>query len=317
MATGKVAVVDHAGVLNAIDPAQAIERVQEGFVHFATGEWTMPPKIYVQSPPGGDFRAMPAMGGGTAILKWVTSFPDNPVLGLPTVTGIVVVSDASNGEPLALVDARAVTALRTGASAAIAARVLARSDAASAGIVGCGLHGAWTARCLKEIGYEEGVCFDIDGAHAESLASELGWDVGPLEAALACDVITTVTPGKKPVVRAADIRPGIHINALGADGSGKAEMEVQAVASCKIFVDEWEQASHGGEITGAFEKGLVTRDSVTELGSVLLGEAEGRISDEESTLFDSTGLAIQDLAIVRALIELLDSGALQVPSISL
>lgn len=317
MGADGVAVIDHEQVLASISPARAISLVHDAFLRFARDEWVMPPKVYLTSPNGGDFRAMPSMGGGLAILKWITSFPDNPARGLPTVTGIVLVSDASNGEPIAMVDARAVTALRTGASAAVATRALARSDATHAGLIGSGLHGAWAARCLAEVGFRDGICFDVDAARATELAGELGWSSGSLEEALGCDVVTLVTPGKQPVVRAADIRPGTHYNALGADGSGKAEMEVAAVAACRVFVDEWEQASHGGEITGAVSRGLVARKDVDELGKVLAGEVSGRSAANQSTLFDSTGLAIQDLAIVRGLIDLLEEGRLQTHKVSL
>src|SRR6185312_1509120 len=117
-----IPVLDHDAVLLAVSPGEAIERVREAFVSFARGEWEMPPKIYLPSPPNGDFRAMPVRGEGLAILKWITSFPGNPRRGLPTVTGLVAVSDADTGEPLALLDARAVTALRTGAAAVVAAQ---------------------------------------------------------------------------------------------------------------------------------------------------------------------------------------------------
>jgi ornithine cyclodeaminase/alanine dehydrogenase-like protein (mu-crystallin family) len=277
----------------------------------------MPPKVYLESPSGGDFRAMPARGDGIALLKWVTSFPDNPARGLPTVTGIILVSDSSTGEPLALVDARAVTALRTGASAAVATSALARGSAATAGLVGCGLHGAWAARCLKEEGFSSGVCSDADPGRAQELADELGWSSGTVAEALECDVVTLVTPGRTPIVTTTDLHPGSHINALGADGPGKAELDIEAVAACSVFCDEWSQASHGGEITGAVEMGLVDRAQVTELGEVLTGEAAGRTSDDEVTLFDSTGLAIQDLAIVRALLDRLDAGELRPSTISL
>src|ERR671937_1562810 len=112
-----IPIFDHDTVFAAVTPGEAIERVRDGFVSFARDEWQMPAKVYLPSPPNGDFRAMPVRGEGLAALKWVTSFPGNPRRGLPTVTGVVLVSDADNGEPLALMDARAVTALRTGAAA--------------------------------------------------------------------------------------------------------------------------------------------------------------------------------------------------------
>src|SRR5687767_9012558 len=177
-------------VLSAISPGEAIERVRDGFVEYAGGEWVMPPKVYLDAAPNGDFRAMPAKGSGLAILKWVTSFPRNPAAGLPVVMGVICVSSSEDGELLALVDARAVTALRTGAVAAIAAQELAREDATSVGIVGCGLHGAWAARCLAAAEYGPGVCFDPDPEAAGALAGELGWQVGGREEALGSDVLT-------------------------------------------------------------------------------------------------------------------------------
>ena len=302
---------DHDTVLAAVAPVEAIERVRDAFVRHASGEWTMPPKVYLDSPPGGDFRAMPAAGSGLAILKWVTSFPGNRDRGLPVVMGVICVSDAATGEPIALVDARAVTALRTGAVAAVAAQELAREDAATAGIVGCGLHGTWAARCLAAAEYGPGVCYDPDPDRAGSLAGELGWEAGAREDALACDVVTCVTPGSEPVVRVEDLRAGLHLSMLGADGPGKAEAEPAAVARCALFCDEWEQASHGGELTGAVQAGLVSEDSVTELGGVLTGMAPGRTDDAAITLFDSTGLAIQDLAMCHAVLEAARAGVVK------
>jgi alanine dehydrogenase len=290
-------------VLAAVSPLEAIERVRDGFVRHAAGEWQMPSKVYLDAPPNGDFRAMPARGSGLAIVKWVSSFPGNPERGLPVVNGVICVSSDQDAQPLALIDTRAVTALRTGAVAAVAAQELARPDASSVGIVGCGLHGAWAARCLAAAEYGPGVCFDPDPDRAGALAGELGWEAGSREDALACDVVTCVTPGHEPVVFASDLRPGLHLSMLGADGPGKAEAEVDAVAQCALFCDEWQQASHGGELTGAVEAGLVREDQVTEIGEVLTGMAPGRASDDAITLFDSTGLAIQDLAICHAVLE--------------
>jgi alanine dehydrogenase len=304
-------------VFAAISPSEAIECVREGFVEYAAGQWQMPPKIYLEAPPGGDFRAMPARGGGLAILKWVTSFPRNPQAGLPVVMGMICVSSADDGEPVALVDVRSVTALRTGAVAALAAQELAREDARSVGIVGCGLHGAWAARCLAAAEYGPGVCYDPDPEAAGRLAGELDWEAGSREDALACDVVTCVTPGSEPVVLESDLRPGLHLNMLGADGPGKAEAETGAVAKAELFCDEWEQASHGGELTGAVEAGLVTHDDVRQLGDVLTGDAPGRSGVDAITLFDSTGLAIQDLAICLALVSAHRAGSMSTTTVRL
>jgi ornithine cyclodeaminase/alanine dehydrogenase-like protein (mu-crystallin family) len=313
----EIPVLSYQSVLDAVSPTVAIDRVREALIRFHAGEWAMPPKVYLESPPFGDFRAMPALGDGLALLKWVTSFPGNPEHGLPTVTGVICLSDAGDGEPLMLLDARSVTALRTGAVAAVAARALARPEGRTVGIIGCGLHGAWAARCLAAAGYGPGVCYDPRAAAAQALAGELDWDIGPRESALRCQVVCCVTPGAEIVVDAGDLRPGLHLNMLGADGPGKAEASIGAVASCALFCDEWEQASHGGELTGAVEAGLVSPEQVTELGAVLAGAAPGRPGPEAVTLFDSTGLAIQDLAVASAALEAWRAGGVEAQTVSL
>jgi ornithine cyclodeaminase/alanine dehydrogenase-like protein (mu-crystallin family) len=317
----KIPVLDHDGVLGAVSPVEAIERVRDGFVSFAREEWHMPPKVYLPSPPHGDFRAMPVRGEGLAILKWVTSFPGNPRRGLPTVTGVVLVSDAGTGEPLAMLDARAVTALRTGAAAAVAAQELAHEDARTVGLIGCGLHGMWVARCLADAEYGPGVCFDPDPDAAGVVAGDLDWEVGDLAEALSCDVVCTVTPGAEAVIDNGSLRAGQHLNLLGADGPGKAEATVDAIgrvlAEGRLFCDEWEQASHGGELTGAVAAGIVRREDVTELGAVCAGLAPGRDGPADITLFDSTGLAIQDLAIALGALEALRAGTVKAQSVSL
>lgn len=304
-------------ILRAITPQRATECVRDAFVRHHNGEWQMPAKVYLTNEPHGDFRAMPASGDGIAILKWVTSFPDNRTKGLPVVVGVILVSDATTGEWQALVDGTAVTALRTGAAAAVATRALARNDAATVGLIGCGLHGAWAGRCLVAEGYTDGVCADADDEAAKRIADELGWRKGTTSEALNCDVVTLVTPGHDPIVTERHLREGLHVNALGADGPGKAEVEPEAVAACRLFCDEWAQASHGGELTGAVSRGLIGRIDVTDLGAVLTGRAEGRRRPADITLFDSTGLAIQDLALVVELMRLHEAGRLDAGSVEL
>jgi alanine dehydrogenase len=312
-----IPVLDHDAVLAAVSPAQAIERVRMALLRHHAGNWRMPAKVYLESPPYGDFRAMPALGDGLALLKWITSFPGNPHRGLPTVTGVVCLSDATCGELLMLLDARSVTALRTGAVAAVATRALARPEARAAGIIGCGLHGAWAARCLAAAGYGPGVCFDPCAQAARARAAELGWQAGSREQAAACEIVTCVTPGAEPVLDAGDLRPGQHLNLLGADGPGKAEMTLAALERCALFCDELEQASHGGELAGALTAGVVAPAQVGELGAVLAGEHPGRPGPEAITLFDSTGLAIQDLAVACAALEAYRAGRVQAQTVQL
>jgi alanine dehydrogenase len=313
----EVPVIDAQGVLAAVSPRAAIERTRVAFERHAAGEWEMPAKVYLDSPPHGDFRAMPARGDGLALLKWVTSFPHNPQRGLPVVTGALLLSSAETGELVAIVDCASITSLRTGAGAAVSAQALARNDARSVGLIGCGVNGGWAARCLAAAGYGPGVCFDPRREAAYGLAAELGWTAGSREDAAAQEVVVTVTPGSGPVLGAADLRPGQHIAALGADAHGKAEVEMGALERCRLFCDEWEQASSGGELSGPVAAGAVSRTDVTQIGDVIAGFAEGRGSDAEITLFDSTGLAIQDLGIAAAVHQAWRDGRVEAQAISL
>jgi alanine dehydrogenase len=283
----------------AVPPERAYDAVREAFVAHARGEWTMQPKLYVTNYPAGDFRAMPALGGGHALLKWVTSFPGNPVRGLPTVSGIVVLCDASTGLVEALLDAGAVTALRTGAAAALAVETLGVPGGLAA-VVGVGVNGRAAARNLKAVGREV-LLWDVELDRARAVAADLGVGVASsLAQALEADAVVTVTPGREILFRDGSLRPGQHVSLMGADGPGKAEIAVGEIARSHVFCDEWEQASHGGELAAAVEAGAIARADVTELGLVLTGDAEGRRGSDEITIFDSTGLAIQDLAVAAA-----------------
>jgi ornithine cyclodeaminase/alanine dehydrogenase-like protein (mu-crystallin family) len=298
----------------AVPPERALEAVREAFVAYARGEWSMPPKVYVPAYPAGDFRAMPALGAGHAALKWVTSFPGNPGRGLPTVTGLVLLSDASDGRLVAVFDAATVTALRTGAAAVLAAETLAVGSGPAA-VVGAGVNGRAAARTFVARGREV-LLWDVDEERARAAAEELGAGVAASrDEALAADAVVTVTPGHEVLFPTGSLRPGQHVSLMGADGPGKAEIAVEELIRTRVFCDDWEQASHNGELAHAVEAGRLARDGVTELGAVLSGDAEGRRSDEEITTFDSTGLAIQDLAIALAALERADE--LGLPSLEL
>jgi alanine dehydrogenase len=295
-----------AQVREAVSPERALEAVRDGFSAYARGEWKMPPKVYVPAYPAGDFRAMPALGAGHALLKWVTSFPGNPAQGLPTVTGLVLLSDASNGMPKALLDAGAVTALRTGAAAVLAAETLGRSDATTAAVIGAGVNGEAAARTFVARGHAV-TLWDVDGSRAQGVASRIGAGTAATrEEALAADLLVTVTPGREVVLGENSLRPGQHASLMGADGPGKAEIAVAELARVRVFCDDWEQASHNGDLVHAVEAGVMGRDDVSQLGDVLIGAAEGRTADGDITVFDSTGLAIQDLAIALAALERAD-----------
>jgi alanine dehydrogenase len=299
----------------AVSPGRAVEAVREGFMAYARGEWSMPPKVYVPAYPAGDFRAMPALGAGHALLKWVTSFPGNPALGLPTVTGLVLLSDASDGSLRAALDAGAVTALRTGAAAVLAAETLGRRDAETAAVIGAGVNGRAAAKTFLARGRSV-VLWDVDEHRARASADELGADLArSREEALAADLVVTVTPGHEILLPEGSLQPGQHVSLMGADGPGKAEIAVGELARVRVFCDDWEQASHNGDLVHAVTSGVLGRDDVVQLGDVLAGTAEGRRSDRDITIFDSTGLAIQDLAVALAAME--RAGDLDLPEIEI
>ena len=275
----------------------------------------MPPKVYVPAYPAGDFRAMPALGAGHALLKWVTSFPGNPARALPTVTGLVLLSDASDGSLRAALDAGAVTALRTGAAAVLAAETLGRQEAETAAVIGAGVNGRAAAKTFLARGRSV-MLWDVDEQRARAVADDLGADLASSrEEALAADLLVTVTPGHEILLPEGSLQPGQHVSLMGADGPGKAEIAVAELARIRVFCDDWEQASHNGELVHAVEAGAIARADVTELGTVLAGLAPGRESPGEITSFDSTGLAIQDLAIALAAME--RAGELDLPTLDL
>jgi ornithine cyclodeaminase/alanine dehydrogenase-like protein (mu-crystallin family) len=279
----------------------------------------------VTNYPAGDFRAMPALGAGHALLKWVTSFPGNPARGLPTVAGLVLLSNAETGELEAVLDAGAVTAIRTGAAAVLAAETLGRADARTAAVVGAGVNGRAAARTFLARGRDVAI-FDLDAVRAASAGEELGASVAAsLEEALAADLLVTVTPGHELLLGDGSLAAGQHVSLMGADGPGKAEIAPTELArthmfcddweqdgtelippKMRLFCDDWEQASHSGDLSGAVEAGLIQQKDVTQLGAVLAEESAGRQHDRDITVFDSTGLAIQDLAIALAALEAAD-----------
>jgi ornithine cyclodeaminase/alanine dehydrogenase-like protein (mu-crystallin family) len=275
----------------------------------------MPPKVYVPAYPAGDFRAMPALGAGHALLKWVTSFPGNPSRGLPTVTGLVLLSDASDGSLRAALDAGAVTALRTGAAAVLAAETLGRREAETTAVIGAGVNGRAAAKTFLARGRSV-MLWDVDDQRAREVADELGANLASSrEEALAADLLVTVTPGHEILLPEGSLEPGQHVSLMGADGPGKAEIAVAELVRIRVFCDDWEQASHNGELVHAVEAAAIARADVTELGTVLAGLAPGRESPGEITSFDSTGLAIQDLAIALAAME--RAGELDLPTLDL
>ncbi len=312
-----VPVFSAVDVKRAVSPHEAYDAVREAFLAHARGTWSMPPKVYVTNYPAGDFRAMPAIGGGHALLKWVTSFPGNPARGLPTVTGLVLLSDAENGRLLAVLDAGAVTALRTAAAAVLAADTLCRPGASSYAVVGCGANGAETVRMLVAHGTTP-LAWDVDASRLATIADRLGARIASsAEEALSSEVVVTVTPGFDVLFASGALQPGQHVSLMGADGPGKAEVAVEELRRAHLFCDDWEQARpRRRDSRRAVEAGrdhAGARDRARRRSSPVT--AEGRRSARDITLFDSTGLAIQDLAIAKT--ALAKAGDLELRTIDL
>jgi ornithine cyclodeaminase/alanine dehydrogenase len=295
-------ILTQSEVRSALTMEAAVSAVEAAFAAHARGETLMPAKVYLDLEKyDGDFRAMPSYAPGSAGVKWVNSHPRNPERhGLPTVLGMYILSDPATAQPLAVMDATWLTAARTGAAAGVAARHLARPGSGSVGFIGCGVQ-AHTALAALEVvfGKLEILAHDHHAEVAEEFAAQVGGRVATAPEACGCDIVCTATPSRHPVVERAWIRPGTHINALGADGPGKQELDPAILRDARVVIDDPHQAEGGGEINVPLARGeLALADVHATLGEVITGGKPGREGDE-ITVFDSTGLAIQDVAVAR------------------
>ena len=295
-----------------LDMSEVISVVEEAFREKCLGRVIMPPKLYlIFKEFNGDFRCMPAYikKFNIAGVKIVNVHPLNPrKYGLPTVMAVIELIDPLTGKPLALMDGTLITAYRTGAAGGIAIKYLARKDSKIIGMVASGtqartqLLAAYTILGRK---IELVKVYDIIREKAERFKREmedkLNINIEVVdsikEAVENVDILITTTPSRKPIVKAEWIKPGLHINAIGADAPGKEELDPQILKMSKIVVDDYEQAIHSGEINVPIAKGIISKEDIyAELGEIIAGLKPGRVSSEEITVFDSTGLAIQDVA---------------------
>lgn len=300
----KTRILTQSEVRSTMDIDQAVEAVEKAFIAHGRSETQMPSKVYLDLPRyDGDFRAMPAYFDSSAGIKWVNAHPNNPErYQLPAIMATYVLNDPANGAPLAIMDATFLTAARTGAAAAVATRHLARKDASTVGFVGCGVqaHTMYAAIGVVLSSFEV-LAYDRNRKSSERFIADIGAGrVVTLEEAAGCDVVCTATPSRVPVVLREWIRPGAHINAMGADAQGKQELESAILLDAKVVVDDWEQAGHSGEVNVPLSQGVLEPDGIYgTLGTICAGLKEGRTSDQEITVFDSTGLAVQDVALAR------------------
>ncbi|MCU4753703.1 ornithine cyclodeaminase family protein [Halobacteria archaeon AArc-curdl1] len=289
--------------------------VEDAFAAYEYGNAQMPAKSYIDLPQyNGDFRSMPAyMDAGewdAAGLKWVNVHPDNPnEYDLPTVMGTMIYSDPQTAFPLAIMDGTELTMKRTGAAAAVATDYLAVEDATSLGIVGAGVQSYTQLDAIAAVRpIEEVVVSDLDDERIKRFIDVYGDDFdvrsGSISEAGHCDVLSTVTPVTDPIVGLEDVGERTHINAMGADAEGKHELTDDLLQAARIVIDDHKQCTHSGEINVPYNDGVLTDDDIYgEIGQIVVGDKSGRDADTGVSVFDSTGLAIQDVAAAHVVYE--------------
>ena len=302
----KTLVLTRGEVGSILTMEAAIPAVEEAFRAHGRGEVIMPPKLYLPLEQyHGDFRAMPSCMGGSAGVKWINMHPENPARhGLPAVIGVYILSDPETALPLAVMDGTSLTSFRTGAAAAVASKYLAIKSPATIGFIGCGVQARALLKAHKVLyGGFRALMYDAVPAAAEAFAKERGGFVATADQAASCDIVCTSTPSRAPVVYRSYIGISTHINAMGADAPGKQELDPKILAEATVVLDDLAQAMESGEVNVPLHQGVYRREQIHgTLGEVVAGLKKGRVGTE-ITVFDSTGLAIQDLALARGVYE--------------
>jgi alanine dehydrogenase len=297
------------------DMTEVVPAIEDAFAAYERGNAQMPAKSYIDLPEyDGDFRSMPAyMDAGdwdAAGVKWVNVHPENEEqFGLPTVMGTMIYSDPENAFPLALLDGTELTMKRTGAAAAVATDHLAVEDATSLGIIGAGAQSHTQLQAISAVrDIQEVVVSDLDeeavADFIDAFEDEFDVRAGTPDEAAACDVLSTVTPVRDPIVSRDAVGDHTHINAMGADAEGKHELADEILLDAKLVIDDHDQTTHSGEINVPWSEGVLTDDDISAaLGEIVVGDRKGRTDADGLTVFDSTGLAIQDVAAAHVVYE--------------
>ncbi|WP_050435748.1 alanine dehydrogenase [Chondromyces crocatus] len=301
----KTLLLSRNDVASLLTMEATLAAVEAAFLAHGRGEVQMPSKVYLSfEAEGGDLRAMPAYAAGAAGVKWVNSHPHNPErFGLPSVMGLYILSDPETAFPLAVMDATLITAMRTGAAAAVASKFLARSAPRTVGFVGCGVQSRYLLDAHRAVYGKsfEVLAADVSAEASARFAGEVGGRAVSLEEASGCDIVCTSTPCRAPVVMRGWLRPGAHVNAIGADAHGKQELDPAILRDARVVIDDWAQATESGEVNVPLHDGSFTREAIhATLGEVIAGKRPGR-EQADLTVFDSTGLAVQDVAVARVL----------------
>src|SRR5512136_1230563 len=299
--------LDRNAVRTLMKMADVIKVVEEAFRMCGEGKGKMPAKVYL-SVERGDFRAMPAALPGSAGMKWVNVHPQNPSRGLPSVMAVLIYSDPETGYPLAIMDATEITAYRTGAAAAIASKYLARRGPHTMGVVGAGYQ-AYTqilahAELFSPISVKASDVSKIAVEKLMNALSQFSIKNCAIQEAAASDIVCTLTPARSPIVKREWIAAGTHINAVGADAPGKEELDPSILKEAIVLVDDLTQASHSGEINVPIQKGMYDIGEIYgTLPEIVAGKKKGRTDNRAITVFDSTGIAVEDIAVAKLLFE--------------
>ena len=299
--------LDRNSVKNLMRMSDVINAVEEAFRLCGEGKGKMPAKVYL-AVERGDFRAMPAALPGCAGVKWVNVHPQNPSRDLPSVMAVLIYSDPETGYPLAIMDATEITAYRTGAAAAIASKYLARRNARAIGIIGAGFQAHTQILAHAELFNPISIkASDVSRTAVERLMSafpQFSIKNCSIQEAVASDIVCTLTPSRGPIVKREWITPGTHINAVGADAPGKQELDPSILKEAIVVVDDLTQASHSGEINVPIQKGMYSIGEIYgTLPEIVAGKKKGRTDNKAITVFDSTGIAVEDIAVAKILFE--------------
>ncbi len=306
-------ILNSEDIATLVSYGDLVPTIEGAFGAYARGSVTMPAKSYIDLPQyNGDFRSMPAYVHAEdwegAAIKWVNSHPDNPDrFELPTVMGVVVYSDPETARPLAILDGTELTRLRTGAAAAVATDHLAVEDARSMGIVGAGSQSYAQLKAIATVRpIEEVVIAEQDpareAAFIEAFEGQFDIRAGSIAEAASRDILSTVTPVREPIVDRDVVGDHTHINAMGADAAGKQELDEQILLDGAVVIDDYDQCTHSGEINVPWGAGRLTDSDIAgELGSIVIGDTT--VDQSGITVFDSTGLAIQDVAAAHVAYE--------------
>jgi len=321
-AVAPVRIIGLEAIRDALHGVDLLPGIEAAFVAYSAGRAVVPPvgELLIPDAPGDVHIKYGYIAGEPYyVIKIASGFYANPEKGLPSSNGLMLVFSLATGALVAiLLDEGLLTDLRTGAAGAVAAKHLAPSRVGRIGIVGSGTQARHQLRALAAVT----PCRDVlvwgrhperleryrDEMRAEGFAVETTFDAGAVAAS--CELIVTVTASRAPLLQRDQLRPGVHITAVGADASGKQELDPLILRRADVVVaDSLSQCLERGEIAHAVRSRCLRPDDVVELGAVIAGTAVGRTADEEITVADLTGVAVQDIEIARTVLESLDRGS--------